>query len=123
MVEEGKRSSYTLHSRRGAYKVADDLSFSRPLHLNEDFKRLCTSGLSSKTSVSVPLDDIVHMEASLAAQQEAQSFALWILSTVFTYVSGMELDPEDADLFRNLSSSYVWPWFSRLRPPLACLLF
>ena len=45
------------------------------------------------------------MEAALSCQQEMQSFAMWIVSTIFAQVAGMELDPEEADLFKGFSSS------------------
>ena len=104
-IKEGRKMTRLLRTKRGAYRVADDPSFATPPVLGEDFKRLCTSGVSTKGNVSVPLEDLVKVEAALSAQQEMQSFALWIISTVFAQVSRMELDPEEVELFKGFSSS------------------
>ena len=105
VLEEGQKSTRLLRTRRGAYRVANDSSFGKPPVLGENFKRLCTSGVNTKANVSVPLEDLVKVEAALSAQQEMQSFAMWIISTIFAQVAGMELDPEEAELFKGFSSS------------------
>ena len=45
------------------------------------------------------------MESALAGMQEQHSFAMWLISTIFAQFSGMELDPEDSELLKNLSTS------------------
>ena len=58
-----------------------------------------------KASVLVPLEELVKMESAVAGLQEQHSFAMWLISTIFAQVSGMELEPEESGLLKILSNS------------------
>ena len=102
---EARRPSAVLQARRPAYRPP---SGSQPLSLpkfDEAFNRLTSSRLSSTTSLNITMEEVKALTNAFSSQLEAQSFSMWIISTLYSLVHSEEFDPSDLSLFDQLFSS------------------
>ena len=105
IADEGKRKfTSVLGRKRGSYKVAEDDFLDKTPKINSAYSRLATP-VSTKASVWISLEDVGKIETSIAGLVEAQSFSMWLLAGLLSYVIDCGFTPPDKLLFDKFCSS------------------
>ena len=105
LAESSNKASKILPKKRTFYRMADEVNYVTPQKLNSDFGRITSTPVNSSASVLVPLDELKKLELAAINLQEAQSFASWMVSTIFGYARESGFEPPDPSLYSKISSS------------------
>ena len=93
--------------------MTEDDSFDAPPQLNEEFEQLAIRKSSTKGSVFIPLEEITQMESTLMRIQENQSFAMWTISTLFSWLDEAGLTKIDPEMVGQMSNSLSYAMASQ----------
>ena len=95
-----------LKADRGSYQIAGDSCDHSP-KINPSFARLIAPNkvIGEKAGMSVPLDEMRKVETSLISAQESQSFSMWLLAALLSYIKNAGFVPPDVAMFERLCSS------------------
>ena len=103
--KEGRRPSAVLHTRRPAYRPpSGEPSISYPT-LNDSLSRLTTSRMSSSSSVNISAEEVRHLMNGFSSMLDTQSFAMWLISTLYSLVHDESFDTSDLHVFDSLFHS------------------
>ena len=105
LMRKGKKPISLIPPAKRSFRVAEDDSFNAAPTLNEEFESLLGNSFPSNKSIFFPMDEIIRLEDILKSIQENQSFALWVISTLFCLLDDAGFTNSDPEMIKKMSNS------------------